>query len=124
MPAREPFAAWRPWHGRSGAPGHHPSAEHAYGRGDRAARRAGGRASQGDLARQARGEGVTPGLLEGVRVLDLTQYFSGPQATLFLARLGAEEIGRAHVCTPVTNAHLVCRLLLEKQQVNIRTTST
>src|SRR3546814_6926084 len=25
------------------------------------------------------------------------------------------KIGRAHVCTPVTNAHLVCRLLLEKQ---------
>src|SRR3546814_8623208 len=25
------------------------------------------------------------------------------------------EIGRAHVCTPVTNAHLVCRLMLEKQ---------
>src|SRR3546814_6315705 len=25
-----------------------------------------------------------------------------------------DEIGRAHVCTPVTNAHLVCRLLLEK----------
>src|SRR3546814_6474201 len=24
-----------------------------------------------------------------------------------------EKIGRAHVCTPVTNAHLVCRLLLE-----------
>src|SRR3546814_2785904 len=24
------------------------------------------------------------------------------------------EIGRAHVCTPVTNAHLVCRLLLYK----------
>src|SRR3546814_7467606 len=24
------------------------------------------------------------------------------------------EIGRAHVRTPVTNAHLVCRLLLEK----------
>src|SRR3546814_1619246 len=28
-------------------------------------------------------------------------------------RQGA-EIGRAHVCTPVTNAHIVCRLLLEK----------
>src|SRR3546814_8969986 len=28
----------------------------------------------------------------------------------------AKEIGRAHVCTPVTNAHLVCRLLLEKIQ--------
>src|SRR3546814_7445125 len=23
----------------------------------------------------------------------------------------SKEIGRAHVCTPVTNAHLVCRLL-------------
>src|SRR3546814_9740228 len=30
---------------------------------------------------------------------------------------GAEpEIGRAHVWTPVTNAHLVCRLLLEKKK--------
>src|SRR3546814_7504366 len=28
-----------------------------------------------------------------------------------------EEIGRAHVCTPVTNAHLVCRLLLEKKKL-------
>src|SRR3546814_7800233 len=26
------------------------------------------------------------------------------------------ETGRAHVCTPVTNAHLVCRLLLEKKK--------
>src|SRR3546814_3758101 len=25
------------------------------------------------------------------------------------------QIGRAHVLTPVTNAHLVCRLLLEKK---------
>src|SRR3546814_1541685 len=29
---------------------------------------------------------------------------------------GSSQIGRAHVCTPVTNAHLVCRLLLEKKQ--------
>src|SRR3546814_5411851 len=28
---------------------------------------------------------------------------------------GIFEIGRAHVCTPVTNAHLVCRLLLAAQ---------
>src|SRR3546814_8709016 len=28
------------------------------------------------------------------------------------------EIGRAHVCTPVTNAHLVCRLLLDKKKPN------
>src|SRR3546814_4553913 len=26
------------------------------------------------------------------------------------------EIGRAHVSTPVTNAHLVCRLVLEKKK--------
>src|SRR3546814_8754064 len=26
------------------------------------------------------------------------------------------QIGRAHVCTPVTNAHIVCRLLLDKKQ--------
>src|SRR3546814_3386283 len=36
------------------------------------------------------------------------------------------EIGRAHVWTPVTNAHLVCRLLLEKkkstQQTDMNTT--
>src|SRR3546814_5157083 len=29
-----------------------------------------------------------------------------------------QEIGRAHVRTPVTNAHLVCRLLLEKQKTH------
>src|SRR3546814_1183592 len=25
------------------------------------------------------------------------------------------QIGRAHACTPVTNEHIVCRLLLEKK---------
>src|SRR3546814_3373065 len=29
-----------------------------------------------------------------------------------LRKCEREQIGRAHVCTPVTNAHLVCRLLL------------
>src|SRR3546814_2713203 len=36
-----------------------------------------------------------------------------------IASLGTnilQEIGRAHVCTPVTNAPLVCRLLLEKKK--------
>src|SRR3546814_10353719 len=28
----------------------------------------------------------------------------------------AQQIGRAHVCTPVNNAQLVCRLLLEKKK--------
>src|SRR3546814_5034503 len=31
------------------------------------------------------------------------------------------EIGRAHVCTPVTNAQLVCRLLLEKKKHSTQT---
>src|SRR3546814_2038550 len=29
------------------------------------------------------------------------------------------EIGRAHVCTPVTHAHIVCRLLLETKTQNV-----
>src|SRR3546814_6384461 len=33
-----------------------------------------------------------------------------------LSATAAPEIGRAHVCTPVTNARLVCRLLLYKKQ--------
>src|SRR3546814_5373976 len=28
---------------------------------------------------------------------------------------GTSQIGRAHVRTPVTNAHIVCRLLLQKK---------
>src|SRR3546814_4167510 len=31
---------------------------------------------------------------------------------LLAAEMGMNQIGRAHVWTPVTNAHLVCRLLL------------
>src|SRR3546814_3817679 len=33
------------------------------------------------------------------------------------------QIGRAHVCTPVTNAHLVCRLLLEKNNLHVNHTN-
>src|SRR3546814_4985693 len=49
-------------------------------------------------------------------------WLSGFERSSFLA--GAEavpngpEIGRAHVLTPVPNAHLVCRLLLEKKKRN------
>src|SRR3546814_5970980 len=43
-----------------------------------------------------------------------------------LANQGREsqEIGRAHVRTPVTNAHLVCRLLLEKKNTTHHTRET
>src|SRR3546814_9563462 len=34
---------------------------------------------------------------------------SGPARAAWQAARLAMQIGRAHVCTPVTNAHLVCR---------------
>src|SRR3546814_5983793 len=39
-------------------------------------------------------------------------------STYAVARTLPSQIGRAHVWTPVTNAHLVCRLLLEKKKNN------
>src|SRR3546814_9842812 len=35
-------------------------------------------------------------------------------------RRSSLQIGRAHVRTPVTNAHLVCRLLLDKKKVTMQ----
>src|SRR3546814_8799098 len=44
------------------------------------------------------------------------QWLPEPIVTLVDATSGTpSEIGRAHVSTPVTNAHHVCRLLLEKK---------
>src|SRR3546814_3406137 len=40
---------------------------------------------------------------------------SEPQAAAGTSeKVQVKKIGRAHVCTPVTNAHHVCRLLLEE----------
>src|SRR6187399_2639918 len=36
--------------------------------------------------------------------------------TLLTPPWASVEIGRAHVCTPVTRCYLVCRLLLEKKK--------
>src|SRR3546814_3477980 len=38
------------------------------------------------------------------------------QHRVTLSHAPTSKIGRAHVCTPVTNAHLVCRLLLDKKK--------
>src|SRR3546814_8987656 len=37
---------------------------------------------------------------------------------VLVTRAMEREIGRAHVCTPVTNAPLVCRLLLSNKQAD------
>src|SRR3546814_6493487 len=49
---------------------------------------------------------VTP--IDHMVALTLTGMCSAMPSTMM-------KIGRAHVCTPVTNAHIVCRLLLEKK---------
>src|SRR3546814_8686188 len=89
-----------------------------------------------ESARIARGL-IARGIGKGSRIGFI--YGNGPDFALMLAaiaRIGAiaipistlirahelvrvlrqSAIGRAHVCTPVTNAHLVCRLLLEKNK--------
>src|SRR3546814_7918852 len=45
--------------------------------------------------------------------------FTGNPAALAASAVvyvAPDEIGRAHVWTPVTNAHIVCRLLLDKKK--------
>src|SRR3546814_6168970 len=64
---------------------------------------------------------VVIGLEVHAQVTSQAKLFSGA-ATAFGAEPNTQvslidaEIGRAHVCTPVTNAHLVCRLLLEQKK--------
>src|SRR3546814_9463139 len=76
---------------------------------------------------------ITPILVEGLKRLDYRGYDScgvalyvaghlrRTRSTQRVAELADQiaqdklELGREHVCTPVTNAHLVCRLLLETQ---------
>src|SRR3546814_4061844 len=44
-------------------------------------------------------------------------------AQILVQRAGSIEIGRAHVCTPVTNPHIVCRLLLDETKINAKHTT-
>src|SRR3546814_2877873 len=52
---------------------------------------------------------LDPGIRKDMHEL-LLELWRETRLTVFMVT----QIGRAHVCTPVTNAHLVCRLLLEK----------
>src|SRR3546814_10509769 len=69
------------------------------------------RGSQLRFSGGARGCGAVgdPGVPDGVHLGEI-RHIGEPDRRA--------EIGRAHVCTPVTNAHLVCRLLLEKKKRN------
>src|SRR3546814_4473250 len=62
-----------------------------------------------------------PAALAGIAVTAETPSVSTAAALerakdMWMARWAAREIGSAHVCTPVTNAQPVCRLLLDKKK--------
>src|SRR3546814_3747078 len=71
-----------------------------------------GAEAQHDPAQAAEAEAPRRSRLSRAPSMSLRLVFIG---TPDLAVPVPEEIGRAHVCTPVTNAHLVCRLLLYTQ---------
>src|SRR3546814_5918220 len=54
---------------------------------------------------------VREGGMENMQRVASTDLPTGPAGPIDFDEI-VQEIGRAHVCTPVTNAHLVCRLLL------------
>src|SRR3546814_4103065 len=74
------------------------------------------------IGRVSAGRGVYAGPGISIKLSALHPRYSRAQAERVLGELLprvkelALQIGRAHVCTPVTNAHLVCRLLLAKKK--------
>src|SRR3546814_5953266 len=45
----------------------------------------------------------------------LIAFTDRPDPSVILTQRPQWQIGRAHVCTPVSNSHIVCRLLLDKK---------
>src|SRR3546814_8825645 len=52
----------------------------------------------------------------GLGCMAMTPLYDAPDPEEAIRTIHADQIGRAHVSTPVTNAHLVCRPLLEKKK--------
>src|SRR3546814_8560060 len=63
--------------------------------------------------RRARGQGIAGSSMALVKLRSRLRTEGSRQIT------HSDQIGRAHVCTPVTNAHLVCCLLLSKKKKTI-----
>src|SRR3546814_9917724 len=73
--------------------------------------------SEAEAALFRRASGLGPDRIVGVDNGVALDFFDP------LADFPAVEIGRAHVWTPVTNANLVCRLLLDKKKKRQRYTT-
>src|SRR3546814_3659644 len=70
---------------------------------------------------------IAVGMGDGLGAADNTRAGLMTRGLAAITRLGVamggRHIGRAHVRTPVTNAHLVCRLLIEKKHHSTTTHS-
>src|SRR3546814_1660868 len=74
--------------------------------------------SLADLKLRLRSE-ADRGKIEPIRTTVLPDFTAKVGELITMLNEANEEIGRAHVRTPVTNAHLVCRLLLEQKKKKI-----
>src|SRR3546814_5014063 len=63
-------------------------------------------------------EAVAPADQQAAYIWVVTRHEIDYRGNLREGEAATGEIGRAHVWTPVPNAHLVCRLLLEKKQLH------
>src|SRR3546814_9972308 len=59
-----------------------------------------------------------PGLNSSLLSNAIADVLESKQARIVEIDFSEVQIGRAHVCTPVNNEHLVCSLLLEKKNIN------
>src|SRR3546814_8510287 len=71
-----------------------------------------------ELLREAMAESANQALRAGEIIRSLREFIKRGETMHQPEPLRGLQIGRAHVCTPVPNAHLVCRLLLEKKKKN------
>src|SRR3546814_10877590 len=58
---------------------------------------------------------VNVGCVPSKTLIHAAEAVHGGRAATRFPGLGGSKNGRAHVCTPVPNAQLVCRLLLDKK---------